>query len=286
MGKYHGLTDKTYQHFVVDAGAVYKNYGLGGEQLIGATRDGSTFTIETEIREMPVDGAKGPVKGLRRKTSVVARISAKFIEFTTDLLKTALPGAESTDNLTHEEIRRALQITLADYAENIALIGEKSGSSEPIILGIENALADGGFEVGMVDDDEAGITIQFTAHFDPANLDQEPWFIRNPKVDEEEPGEVGLLDLKIDGDSIQNFDPDVHSYEVDITQETPDIVITADLAGVSKSTVTIGGETTVNPSWKLGVPVALEEGANVIAITLTVRGKMEVYTIVINYTEG
>mgnify|MGYP001014075690 FL=1 len=185
MPRYHGITSETYKRFVVDAGAVYKNYGETNESLIGATRDGSTFTLEREIREMPVDGAKGPVKGSRRITKVAVKITAKFVEFTTDIIKMAIPGTTSTDypelEPTHDEIRAALQIALTDYIDNIALVGEKSGTNEPMIFLIENALSDGGFEVGTVDNDESGMTIQFTAHFDPADLDKEPWFIRNPK---------------------------------------------------------------------------------------------------------
>jgi hypothetical protein len=187
MARYHGITENTYKRFVVDAGAVYKNYGeTVGEALIGATRDGSTFTIETEYRQIAVDGAKGPVKGGQDITSVVAKISAKFIELSTDLIKTALPGSASADHPevtpTHDEITRALQIALTDYLTNVAIVGRVSGSNEPIICGIKNALALGGFELAQVDNDEAGITVEFTAHFDPADLDKEPWFIRFPKI--------------------------------------------------------------------------------------------------------
>ena len=155
----------------------------------GATRDGNTFTIEQEIREIPVDGQKGPVKGLRRVTRVTARITANFVEFTTDVLKLALPGATVEDypeaNRRMMRFGRALQIALGDYHKNIAIVGNKSGTDQPIICGIENALADGNFEVSAADEDEATISIQFTAHFDPENLDKEPWFIRNPKEEVE-----------------------------------------------------------------------------------------------------
>ena len=189
MGRYHGITDKTYKHFVIDAGAVYLNYGEPDEKLIGATRDGNTFTIEQEIKEIEVDGAKGPVKGFRRITNVTARITANFVEFTTDILKLALPGSTVEDypetEPTHDEIKRALQIALGDYHKNIAIVGNKSGTDKPFVCGIKNALADGNFEVSESDGEEATISIQFTAHFDPENLDEEPWFARNPKEEVE-----------------------------------------------------------------------------------------------------
>lgn len=187
MPRYHGITSNTYKNFVIDAGAVYKNYGEVGEALLGATRDGNTFTIEQEIREMPVDGAKGLVKGGRRITRVTARITANFVEFSSTLLQHALPGssvANYPDDITptHDQITRALQIALADYLTNIAIVGNVSGSDQPIICGIKNALADGNLEISESDGEEAGISIQFTAHFDPTDLDTEPWFIRYPKI--------------------------------------------------------------------------------------------------------
>jgi hypothetical protein len=276
--RYHGITDKTYKRFVVDAGAIYKNYGVpirtitlntvvagdklvvngvtltgvsadpvgndflvgvsdtatatnlaaviaamagiasavaaekvitvtgaNGKELtittpdatitivsngntntlIGATRDGNTFTIETEYRQIGLDGAKGPVKGGEDISSVSAKLSAKFVEISTDLIKTALPGSSAADyptsTPTHDEIRRSLEIALTDYIANVAMVGRVSGSGEPIICGIENALSLGGFELAEADNDETGITLELTAHFDPADLNKEPWFVRWPK---------------------------------------------------------------------------------------------------------
>lgn len=159
--------------------------GLNSE-LIGATRDGAVFNVTGEQRDIPVDGAHGKVKGLERITRVEAKISAKFIEITPDLIKMALPGSTVKDypsdaSPTHDEIRRALSIALTDYIDNVVIIGEVSGSDEPVICGIENALATGGFELTTADQDEAGIPIELAAHFDPSDLINEPWFIRYPQ---------------------------------------------------------------------------------------------------------
>jgi hypothetical protein len=154
--------------------------------LMGATQDGTTFTVETEYRESEYDGTKGPVKGGTDITSVTAKLSAKFAEISTDLIKTALPGSTVSDypavTPTHDEIRRSLEIALTDYIANVVVVGRVSGSEEPIVCGIENALSLGGFELNEVDDAEAGIALELTAHFDPDDLSKEPWFIRYPKM--------------------------------------------------------------------------------------------------------
>jgi hypothetical protein len=187
MSRYHGITDGTYERFVIDAGEVRINYVDETDRgtLVGATRGGSTFTVETEVKDMAVDGAKGPVKGGRRITKVNAKIVANFIEYSTDLFELAMPGSvgrnHPSGSPTHHEITRALQIALADYTDTLVLIGEVSGSSQPIICGIKNALSDGGFEIAAKDNEESVTPVTFTAHFSPTALDNEPWFVRWPE---------------------------------------------------------------------------------------------------------
>ena len=184
MARYHGVTTETVKRLFVDAGAVYLNYDELDERLLGATRGGNTFTIEQDVREIEVDGARGPVKGLRRIIEVRAQIVANLLEMTTENLKAALAGAtvDENTNTTHDIITRELTIKDSDYLKNVALVGEISGSQEPVICIVKNALADGNFSVNTADKDEAGIEVTFTGHFDPENLDEEPWEIRFPKM--------------------------------------------------------------------------------------------------------
>jgi hypothetical protein len=185
MPKYNGVDSQTYRKFVIDAGEVrigYTDESTRGTRL-GATRGGSTFTIEQDVKDMAVDGAKGPVKGGRRIIKSNAKLECSFIEISQNLISLALPGSTTEEfgsPVTHESIKRALQIASTDYSSNIALIGEVSGSGVPVVVIIENALADGNFELGMTDNDESVLKIQFTAHFDPSDLENEPWEIRYP----------------------------------------------------------------------------------------------------------
>jgi len=190
MARYHGITDDTYRRLIIDAGAVYLNYGETDERLIGATRGGNSFAVETEYREMVVDGAKGPVKGSRRITRVVAKLTANIIEFTPEVWVLMFPGSTQEDypevTPTHTQIKRALAISDDDYPVNIALVGQVSGSEDAIVCIINNPLVDSNIEVGMADNDEGVVAVTFTAHFDPDTLDTEPWEIRWPEVTTED----------------------------------------------------------------------------------------------------
>ena len=191
MGRWHGISNETYKRLIIDSGAVYKNFVDQDNPgtLLGATRGGSTFTIEQEIKDMQVDGAKGPVKGSRRITKVNAKLTVNFISHSIDLWNIAIPGSEVSAAFTttvdpasddHMEFRRNLQIELTDYLTNVVLIGQMSGTDQAVVCGIKNVLADGNFEFAFADNEETGLSVQFTAHFDPGALDEEPWILWYP----------------------------------------------------------------------------------------------------------
>jgi len=177
----HGITADTYKRLALDSGVVVVNYGLPGEAVLGATRGGNTFTIEDEIREMLADGSPGPIKGSQRRTRSVAKLSVNLLEVKTSALLMQLPGSESSvDGGSHDKIIRCEQISSGDYLDNISLIINKNDTDEVLVFSLKNALALNGFELGAAEDDEAVITMEFTAHFDPTVLATEPWEIYNP----------------------------------------------------------------------------------------------------------
>lgn len=194
--KTSGLSTTTLNHFLINAGAIYVNLGLPDERLLGATRDGVTFTIEQDVAELEVDGSPGPFLGGRRVIEVRPRIEATILEVTAENLQLALAGSATADYTeptedgttgttpTHTAITRNRGIQASDYIANVAIVGQMSGSNENFIGIIYNALSDGEFSFETADSGEAGIELSLTGHFDPANITQEPWEIRIPKSTE------------------------------------------------------------------------------------------------------
>lgn len=183
MTRRHGVISTTYQNLVIDSGAVYTGYtapaSLG--TLLGATRGGNTFTIETEYKEMEVDGAHGPVKSGRRITQVVAKLTCNFLAIDRDIILLNLPGSAAADEgVTHKTFSRSLAIADADYETSIVLVGEVAGSSNPIICGLNNAMCVGNMEIAMADKDESVLAVEFTGHFAADALDTEPWILLFP----------------------------------------------------------------------------------------------------------
>jgi hypothetical protein len=181
----HGVTTSTVDRFLVDAGAVYLNYGLGDERPFGATRGGSTFAIEQEVREIELDGLPGPLKGARRFGPRMARLETNIVEFGVENLMLALPGSAQSALTNHTKITRDRNLQLTDYITNVALVGEVLGKTNRAIFIVKNVISVDNLELGTEDDGESVLTLSLTAHFNAADLGgtgqaEEPWEIRWP----------------------------------------------------------------------------------------------------------
>lgn len=189
MSRVHGITADTYKKFILDSGAVYAGFtsfaSLG--TLLGATRGGAQFTIEQEIKEMEVDGARGPMKEGRRITMIKASLTVNFIEHTLANLKRALVSSGSAAfNTDWDAITRALTLGAADFLSDVTIVGQVAGTTDAMGIKLDNPIVDSNFDINFADKDEAVIPMTFTAHFDPADLgagtDTEPWTIYWPNT--------------------------------------------------------------------------------------------------------
>lgn len=185
MTRYHGITSETYKKFTIDAGAVYTGFiGFASPgTLLGATRTGSQLVIEQEIKEMEVDGARGPVIGSRRITRVKASLTVNFIEHSLTNLKRALVGSTSaTFETTWDAITRGLVIADADFLTDVTIIADTTATSgNPMAIKLDNVMSDGNFELSFADKEEGVLAVTFTAHFDPSDVDSEPWTVYWPQ---------------------------------------------------------------------------------------------------------
>lgn len=194
--RYHGVSPETYTRMVLDAGEVrvgFQSLGHPGRRL-GATRGGSDFVIEPDMREMDVDGAPGPVMGAARMVKCTAKLTCSFVEFNEDILRMAMPGVETFDAVAIGQnikgIRRAMKLWADDgsyldpYYDNVVLFAEVAGTTIPVICGVKNALSSGKFSLSLEDKNEAVVKVEFNAHFDPVDLEgadsSEPWIMYYP----------------------------------------------------------------------------------------------------------
>jgi len=132
-----GLNVDTPDRIFVDAGEVYLNYGLPSERLLGATRGGNEFNLNKEIRDIEVDGVRGSVKGLRRRTVCRPQITCNLIELSLDNLLKAIAGANSEET-------KATAVVDAEYlGVGSAEIDEFTPAHQPIVAKSEKVYIDG-----------------------------------------------------------------------------------------------------------------------------------------------
>lgn len=178
-GTTNGITANTIERMIFDAGALYRNFGVAGEERIGATRGGATFSVEREDREIEVDGQKGPTKGLRRTIRHTARLEATLVEFSRKTLLDLTRGTATTVG-NRQVITPSNDIVAADFYANIALVADVSGADEPCVLLLKNAMAVGEWSIALDDQDEGETEMTIEAHYDPAAITVPPYVLEWP----------------------------------------------------------------------------------------------------------
>lgn len=189
---FSGYTADTAENLLLDAGAFFINYQMDTDtfesavtegKLLGATRGGGQFSAVPEIRSIEVDGVKGKAKGLQVIDSWEVKMAANVLEVTKEGLSRALTASEvdETTNTSYDIIKAKNNIELTDYIENITFVGKKSGTAEPVIIQIYNALNTSGLTLQTQDKGEAVIAMEFNGHYDDADLDSPPFAIYYPK---------------------------------------------------------------------------------------------------------
>lgn len=192
MKTYSGYTAKTAENLQLDAGAYFLNYEVGTDtfesavaagKLIGATRDGGTFSSVPSIRQIAVDGVKGRAKGLEALDTWDVNIQATVVELSKKVLKMAIcTGVDGTGTDDYDVIEARNNIELSDYVENITWVGTLSGSDKPIIIQVYNALNTSGLSLNAKDSAEGTVQMQFYGHYDGADLNTPPFKIYYPKA--------------------------------------------------------------------------------------------------------
>ncbi|MFX3677349.1 hypothetical protein ACJBXH_05885 [Streptococcus suis] len=193
-----GYTKNTPKSYIVNAGAVYKNLTWNTEtqkwegELFGATSGGNKLTIEQNYRQIEVDGVFTAAVGQKVLESQGAKLEINAKELTAENIRMAINGViERGDGqkvpATSKVITAKGELKKTDYITNLGLVGNLSGTNEPIIVILDNALCVSGLEFETKDNDEAVITMTFEAHANEEQIDDLtlPCRIIYPTVDME-----------------------------------------------------------------------------------------------------
>jgi len=193
MKTYSGFTANTANSLLLDAGAFFKNFDVTTDtfasavtagKLIGATKDGGEFSAVPTIRQVEVDGVKGRAKGLEIVDGWEVYIKANVLEVSKDALILGLCVAdeEAVTLLTNDyaHINGKADIELTDYIDNITWVGTLSGSDNPVIIQVKNALNTDGLKLTTKDKDQSVVAMTFYGHYTYSDLETPPFDIYYP----------------------------------------------------------------------------------------------------------
>lgn len=161
--------------------AYYEEYyeGYGGEK-IGATKDGTKVTVTPEYTDIEVDGILVKMEGLTRKTGEKATIEAVVLDMSVENVALALNGEvdylDSESGNSDPNVRTKSEIEEGDYIEDLALVANKIGSGDKVIVWFKKALCTSGLDLDMKNKSVAGNKYTFEAYAEQSdeNVDTLP----------------------------------------------------------------------------------------------------------------
>lgn len=169
------ITSDTESRVILDAGVLYRNWGMPGQEIVGATREGATFEVTRDLREIPVDGAPGAIQELTRVVRTSVMLECVLVEISGQTFLDALRGTATTQG--SRTWRSAGDLTEPDdFWVNVALVAAQldDGSERSIV--IKNALnAAGGWTIKTRDKGEWGMELTVKGHFRAADLTTIPF---------------------------------------------------------------------------------------------------------------
>lgn len=190
-----GFTKETPQRYLIDAAVVYLNLKFANGEftgtLAGATSGGVTVAVENTYRDIETDGTSHMrVKGQKVLETAVATATTNMKEITAETIKRSLNGQITTPSPTiapegYKVVSSKRYINDADYIDNIAIVGRLSGSTQPVIVILDNVIVNNGVEIATEDNNEAVIEQVYEAHATHEQLgkDEYPWRILFPPQD-------------------------------------------------------------------------------------------------------
>ena len=265
-----GLSVLTAENTVLDAGEVWFNIDKAilenagwddatsavGAVRVGGTRGGNSFTPGRTIREMPVDGALGNVRGFSRRASSRPALTVNMLELTTDNLEHAIAGATAalTGGTTNLTKITGSELSDGHYIPNVAIATTLKGETEPVVILIENVLVLETPEFSFADEDEMVLTVTFVGHTLSSDPNVEAFSVYHPAdhvhsvtINEADQSLAVAADLQLTLTIVSTGSPDLSvTYETD-SAATATVSSTGLVTGVAAGTAVITARSVANP---------------------------------------
>jgi hypothetical protein len=162
------LTQTQIDSIVLDAAILFANYGETGVREIGITKGGVEFNVTENVRDIEYDGRRGKTKGMEVVDAIDAYMKVTTLEASqANVLETLAAASLTTQVIANTQ---AGVVPTSHYLKNVTAFGKQIGTNKYKKITLFNADGQGGLTFSMTDKAEAGLTIQFNAHWNPLNV--------------------------------------------------------------------------------------------------------------------
>lgn len=140
-----------------------------GENILGVTRGGGSFTVTKEIRTPEVDGTRYPFKGQDFIDSADAYLSGTLLEVNPENFKRLLSTGEVNKSGSKTTVRMHTAVnTETDYLDSLVWVGDIA-DGRLVMIELDNAFNTQDFAFTFTDKKEGTMTFEFHARQEEVN---------------------------------------------------------------------------------------------------------------------
>lgn len=140
-----------------------------GENILGVTRGGGSFTVTKEIRTPEVDGTRYPFKGQDFIDSADAYLSGTLLEVNPENFKRLLSTGEVNKSGSKTTVRMHTAVnTETDYLDSLVWVGDIA-DGRLVMIELDNAFNTQDFAFTFTDKNEGTMTFEFHARQEEVN---------------------------------------------------------------------------------------------------------------------
>jgi hypothetical protein len=157
---------------MLGAGAIYFNYGLANEFLLGVTKGGNEFNDNAEFRDREGDSDFAPVKGARDLSVLRPQLTVRSLRIDVQNFLRYYAGLKADSGGAVAgvlSLYRTVDLS-ASYITNVAWVGQDRAGNNMAII-VKNALGDCPLNIVANKAEEVVPEIIFTGHIDPLTFD-------------------------------------------------------------------------------------------------------------------
>lgn len=173
------LRPQTFERLQLNAGIFIKNLTIpdtasalktaiaseiqSGDNILGATRNGGSFTVTKETRVPEVDGRRYGFVGDTFVDSSDAYLSTTLVESTPENFALGLSTATVTTSGQKTTVTMNTAISDSDYIETLCWVGDLA-DGRYVVIELQNALNTADFTFTFTDKGEGEFPVEFHAH--------------------------------------------------------------------------------------------------------------------------